>query len=165
MMDKSLLLLCALLAAPPAFACGMTSKLAPLEQVAGSTMVDDASGELPAPVVVVTEIVRGIGSSHANCDDTGLLSMNVQWPRGKYKLRDVGFEFSVVSGGSVYPIFPQGPQQAPVDGRTSDFLFMWRDGPPAQQKAFDLRVEVRAHTRDGRRGPPTLVQVSSVPGS
>ena len=87
------IVLCAWLVAPGANACGMTSKLTAFEPTAGSMPAEQADVELPAPVAVVTEIVRGIGPRHSTCDDTGLLSVEIQWPRGKYKLRDLGFEF------------------------------------------------------------------------
>ena len=164
MKGKSLVVLCALLAAPHVYACGMTSKLTPFAPVAGSAPVETAGGEIPAPVVAVTEIVRGIGPKHSNCDDTGLLSVAVEWPRGKHKLREVGFEFKVISGNPAYAIFPEGPVQAPIEGRTSDFLFMWQEGAPAQQKPIDLHVEVRAVTRDNQRGPPTRIVVRASPG-
>jgi hypothetical protein len=159
-----LALLCALWLAPPAHACGMTSKLVPFEVVGGSVAVDASSPDLPAPVAVVTEVVRGIGSNHATCDDTGLLTIVVEWPRGKFKPRDLGFEFVVVSGKTPYPIFPATPVQAPLEGRRGDFLFMWTDGPPAQQAYIDLQVEVRAVTRDNQRGAPARILVRAAPG-
>lgn len=164
MKGTCVVLCCALLAAPQAQACGMTSKLVPFALAAGSAPTDASPDELPAPAAVVTEIVRGIGPNHASCDDTGLLAVLVEWPRGKYKLRDLGFEFKVVAGSTAYAIFPEAPQQAPIDGRRSDFLFMWREGAPAQQKPIDLQVEVRAVTRDNRRGPPARILVRANPG-
>ena len=164
MKNRCVVMLCALFAAPHAYACGMTSKLTPLDLAAGSAPVEAINGEIPAPEAEVVEIVRGIGSNHASCDDTGLLSVTVEWPRGKYKLRDVGFEFKVVSGNPPYAIFPEGPMQAPISGRSSDFLFMWREGAPAQQKTIDLQVEVRAVTRDNQRGPPARILVRAATG-
>lgn len=155
--------LCAWLIAPGAGACGMTSKLTAFEPVADSVPAADI--ELPAPVAVVTEIVRGIGPRHSTCDDTGLLSVEIEWPRGKYKLRDLGFEFKVVSGATAYAIFPDHPIQAPINGRRSDFLFMWQEGAPPQQQAIDLQVEVRAVTRDNLRGPPARIVVRAAPGA
>ncbi len=151
------LMLCALLAAPQVFACGMTSKVVPFEPAPGSTPIEAIADGLPAPVVLSTEITRGIGTSHTSCNDIGLLTVMIGWPRGGYKLRDLGFEFRIVSGKSPYPIFPEGPVQGPISGRKTDFLFMWRDGPPAQHKTLDLQVEVRAVTRDNQRGPPALI--------
>ena len=52
-----------------------------------------------------------------------------------------------------------------VDGRDSEFIFMWRDGPPPQQQAIQLQVEVRAVTADNQRGPATLATISAAPGS
>ena len=164
MKGKCVVMLCALLAAPHVYACGMTSKLTPFALAAGSTPVETVGGEIPAPVVAVTEIVRGIGPKHSTCDDTGLLSVMVEWPRGKHKLRDMGFEFKVVSDNPAYAIFPEGPIQAPIEGRSSDFLFMWQEGAPAQQKPIDLQVEVRAVTRDNQRGPPTRIVLRAAPG-
>ena len=161
---SSMVVLCALWYSQPANACGMTSKLVPFEVAAGSVPVDAPSPDLPAPSAVVTEFVRGIGSNHATCDDTGLLTIVVEWPRGKYKPRDLGFQFSVVSGTSRLAIFPDTPVQAPLDGRRSDFLFMWQDGPPAQQEYIDLQVEVRAVTRDNQRGAPAKILVRAAPG-
>ncbi|HYM86000.1 MAG TPA: hypothetical protein VET30_04625, partial [Pseudoxanthomonas sp.] len=69
------------------------------------------------------------------------------------------------SGATSYAIFPEGPVQAPISGRSSDFLFMWREGAPAQQKPIDLQVEVRAVTRDNQRGPPTRILVRAGPGA
>lgn len=157
--------LCAFFAVPHAFACGMTDKLVPFKPVATGVPVEAAATEVPAPIAVVTDITRGIGPKHASCDDTGLLSVKVEWPRGKYKLRDVGFEFRVVAGDPVYAIFPEGPFQAPSTKRESDFLFMWREGGPSQQKPIDLQVEVRAVTRDNQRGPPTRIVVRAAPGA
>ena len=165
MKSKWMVVLCALLAVQDVAACGMTSKLVPFAVTEGSSPVEAAGGELPAPVAVVGEIVRGIGPNHSSCDDTGLLNVTVQWPRGDYKLRELGFEFKVVAGSTPYAIFPAGPVQAPISGRSSDFLFMWREGGPAQQQPIDLQVEVRAVTRDNRRGPPARILVRASPGS
>ncbi|MGH8025743.1 MAG: hypothetical protein ACREO0_03350 [Pseudoxanthomonas sp.] len=164
MKGKWVAMLCVLLAAPHVYACGMTNRLTPFALDAGSAGGETTSSEIPAPTVAVKEIVRGIGPKHASCDDTGLLSVALEWPRGKYKLRDIGFEFTVVSGTPPYAIFPEGPIQAPVEGRNSDFLFMWQEGAPAQQKTIDLQIDVRAVTRDNQRGPPTRIVVRAAPG-
>ena len=160
----SALIVCAALAAPEAGACGMTSTAVPFDIVdTGQGAVVGDSAELPAPPTVVTEIVRGIGSNHESCNDTGLLTMVIEWPRGKYKLRDVGFEFTPVGDSIAYAIFPSRPVQGREDRRRSEFLFLWREGGPTQQKVIDLQVDVRAVTRDNLRGPPTRVVVRSTP--
>jgi hypothetical protein len=41
---------------------------------------------------------------------------------------------------------------------------MWQEGAPAQQKTIDLQVDVRAVTRDNRRGPATRIVVRAAPG-
>ncbi|NDK37291.1 hypothetical protein DT603_00330 [Pseudoxanthomonas gei] len=165
MKSKWVVVLCAMFAVQDVVACGMTSKLVPFSMAEGSPPVDVAGGEIPAPTAVVTELVRGIGPNHSSCDDTGLLTVVVEWPRGGYKLRELGFEFKVVAGSTPYAIFPEGVVQAPISGRSSDFLFMWREGAPAQQQPIDLQVEVRAVTRDNQRGPPARILVRSAPGA
>ena len=47
----------------------------------------------------------------------------------------------------------------------SEFVFLWQDGPPAQQQPIDLVVEVRAVTPDNRRGPPAQLRIAAPPGS
>ena len=157
-------LACVFLSAPAALACSLKSGAQPFV-VLGQGSSAPSEG-LKAPVVEVVSITRGIGTRQASCDDTGLLSLKVEWPRGTdYKLRDIGFEFRVVSGEDSYAIFPQEPVTGRVDGRDSEFLFMWRDGPPPQQQAIQLQVEVRAVTADNQRGPATLATISAAPGS
>lgn len=155
---------CVLFCAPAALACSLKTAAQPFV-VQGQASSTAAEG-LKAPLVEVVSITRGIGTRHASCDDTGLLSLKVEWPRGTdYKLRDIGFEFRVISGEDSYAIFPQAPVTGRVDGRDSEFLFMWTDGPPAQQQAIQLQVEVRAVTADNQRGPATLATISAAPGS
>ena len=92
--------------------------------------------------------------------------MSVEWPRGTdYKLRELGFEFRVVGGEDRLSIFPKAPVTGRVDGRRSEFVFLWQDGPPAQQQPIDLVVEVRAVTPDNRRGPPAQLRIAAPPGS
>jgi len=155
---------CLILAASGAGACGMSSTAVPFD-IDGTQAVRDApEGELPLPPAVITQVVRGIVSNHATCNDTGLLTVVIEWPRGNYKLRDVGFEFLPVGGNVAYPIFPEGPVQGRENRRRSEFLFLWRDGPPSQQKPIDMQVDVRAVTRDNQRGPATRLRLGSRPG-
>ena len=155
---------CVLFFAPAALACSLKTGAQPF--VVQGQASNAAVEGLKAPLVEVVSITRGIGTRHASCDDTGLLSLKVEWPRGTdYKLRDIGFEFRVVSGEDSYAIFPQAPVTSRVDGRDSEFLFMWRDGPPPQQQAIQLQVEVRAVTADNLRGPATVAIISAAPGS
>ncbi len=161
----SALAACALLAAPVcSLACGMNSTAVTFPVGEGVAAGDAPPGQLPPPPAAVVDIVRGIGANHATCNDTGLLTVMVEWPRGTTKLRDIGFEFSTLSPDPPYAIFPAGPVQGRIDGRRSEFLFLWREGGPAQQKPIDMQVEVRAVTRDNLRGPPTLLVIRSPPG-
>jgi len=155
---------CLMLAVTDAGACGMSSTAVPFETDGTQLARDAPSGELPAPPAVVTGIVRGIGSNHETCNDTGLVTVMIEWPRSKYKLRDVGFEFVAVGGSVPYVIFPEGPVQGREARRRSEFLFLWRDGPPSQQKRIDMQVDVRAVTRDNQRGPATRLRLGSPAG-
>lgn len=155
---------CVFFCAPAAMACSLKSGVQPF--VTQGQPSSEVSAGLKAPVVQVLSITRGIGTRHASCDDTGLLTLKLEWPRGTdYKLREIGFEFRVISGEDSYEIFPAGPVSAKAEGRDSEFLFMWRDGPPAQQQAVRLEVEVRAVTPDNRRGPATRTVIYSPPGT
>lgn len=155
---------CVFLCVPDAMACSLKSGIN--EFTPQGTAVSTSSEGLKAPELEVVSITRGIGTKHSSCDDTGLLTIRVEWPRGTdYKLRDLGFEFRVVSGDGTYKIFPEGAVTSRVDGRAAEFLFMWTDGPPAQQQPINLEVEVRAVTADNRRGPTTRLRVTAVPGA
>ena len=155
---------CLMLAVFEAGACGMSSTAVPFETDMTTPAQDAPPGDLPLPPAVVTGIVRGIGSNHETCNDTGLLTVVVEWPRGKYKLREVGFEFVPVGGAAPYAIFPEGPVQGHENRRSSEFLFLWRDGPPSQQRPIDMQVDVRAVTRDNLRGPATRLRLGSPAG-
>ncbi len=164
MKSRYALCACVMLAMSEASACGMSSTAVPFETDRTQTARDAPSGELPQPPAVVSEIVRGIGANHATCNDTGLVTVLIQWPRGKYKLGEVGFEFIPVGGTIPYPIFPEGPVQGREARRRSEFLFLWSDGPPSQQKPIDMQVDVRAVTRDNQRGPATRLRLRSPVG-
>lgn len=155
--------LCAVLAAADAAACTLSTGTAPFA-VAGTPAAIADDGALRAPGLEVVSLTRGV-DGRASCDASGLLTLSVAWPRGTdYKLRDIGFEFRVVGGEDVLSIFPRQPVAGRVDGRRSEFVFLWQDGPPSQQVPIDLVVEVRAVTADNRRGPPAQLRVSAQPG-
>lgn len=157
--------LCAGLCLADASACSLSSGIRPF-QPAVAVAQAGVAGDLRPPEPVVVSVTRGVGTRHASCDDTGLLTVRVEWPRGTdYKLRELGFEFRVVGGDAGLAIFPEGPVAGRIDGRRSEFLFMWRDGPPWEQKPLDMQVEVRAVTPDNRRGPPALLRVTAPPGA
>ena len=139
--------------------------IAGLVLLLGSAWAKAERDALRAPALEMVSLTRGI-NGRASCDASGLLTMSVEWPRGTdYKLRELGFEFRVVGGEDRLSIFPKAPVTGRVDGRRSEFVFLWQDGPPAQQQPIDLVVEVRAVTPDNRRGPPAQLRIAAPPGS
>jgi hypothetical protein len=160
---KCTLAICACLVFADAAACNLSTGTTPF--VVAAAPAEDAGDGLRAPALEIVNLTRGI-NGRASCDASGLLTVSVEWPRGTdYKLRDVGFEFRVVSGEDRLSIFPMAPVTGRVDGRRSEFVFLWQDGPPAQQGPIDLVVEVRAVTPDNRRGPPAQLRIAAAPGS
>lgn len=158
---KCAVALCAVLAVADAAACNLSTGIIPFASVPAANAADDAG--LKAPVLELVSLTRGV-DGRASCDASGLLTLSVEWPRGTdYKLRELGFEFHVV-GDDPLTIFPREPVAGRVDGRRSEFVFLWRDGPPAQQLPIDLVVEVRAVTADHRRGPPAQLRIAAAPG-
>ncbi|MBD9477558.1 hypothetical protein [Pseudoxanthomonas sp. PXM02] len=158
---KCALALCALLVVADTAACNLSTGVTPFAKGAGVQAVEDAG--LKPPVLELVSLTRGV-DGRASCDASGLLTLRVEWPRGTdYKIRDLGFEFRVV-GDDALAIFPPAPVVAPVEGKRSEFVFLWRDGPPAQQARIDLVVEVRAVTADNRRGPPAQLRIAAAPG-
>jgi hypothetical protein len=163
MLLKSIVVLGTCLAISNAYACKLSSGVSPF-QVNTATASQSAPEELKPPEVRIVSVTRGVGTRHASCDDTGLLTLQVEWPRGTdYKVRDLGFQFRVVAGETAYALFPEGPITGKVEGRQAEFLFMWQDGPPTQQQPIRLEVEVRAVTRDHRLGPPVRFVLDAMP--
>lgn len=160
---KYALAICACLVVADAAACSLSTGTTPFA-VAGAPTVE-AGDALRAPALEVVSLTRGI-NGRASCDASGLLTLSVEWPRGTdYRLRDLGFEFQVIGGDDRLSIFPKTPVAGRIDGRRSEFVFLWQDGPPAEQRTIDLIVEVRAVTPDNRRGPPAQLRISAAPGS
>ena len=160
---KCAVALCALLAVSEAVACNVSTGVTPFANDQAASAMDDAG--LKSPVLALVGLTRGV-DGRASCDASGLLTLSVEWPRGTdYKLRELGFEFRVVGGEDRLSIFPKAPVTGRVDGRRSEFVFLWQDGPPAQQQPIDLVVEVRAVTPDNRRGPPAQLRIAAPPGS
>ncbi len=150
------------LAAHVGQACSLDTGMQPF--AAGMDALPKAAGhddELEAPELEVTGLTRGIGGRIGSCDDTGLLSIRLNWPRGDYKIEDIGFEFKVVSSDEAYPIFPATPIAVTSGKRRADLLFMWDDDVPAQQKPVYMEVEVRAVTHGNVLGPPARLVIDS----
>lgn len=154
--------LCALLAVADVAACNLSTGITAFAKRGDVPAVDDTG--LKPPVLELVSLTRGV-DGRASCDASGLLTLSVEWPRGTdYKLRELGFEFRVI-GDDALAIFPDQPVAGRVDGRRSEFVFLWQDGPPAAQANIDLVVEVRAVTADNRRGPPAQLRIVAAPGS
>jgi hypothetical protein len=164
MQMKFAMVMCAMLAVPDVSACALSSGITPFA-TGNQPAAPAETGALKPPQVEIAGVTRGVGTRHASCDDTGLLTVQLEWPRGTdYKLRELGFEFRVTSGDPGIAIFPEVPVTGRINGKRSEFLFMWRDGPPDQQQPLELELEVRAVTADNRRGPPARIRVSAAPG-
>ncbi|KRG70634.1 hypothetical protein [Pseudoxanthomonas dokdonensis] len=151
--------LCLLAPVLEATACGLETGLQPFAIVDNSQ--DSGDGELEAPEIEVTNVTRGIGAGIGRCDDVGLLSVRLLWPRGDFKVDEVGFVFKVVSGEAPSEMFPDSPVAVVGNSRRNNILFMWNDSAPSQQKPFRLEVEARAVTHDNRLGPATRFIVDS----
>jgi hypothetical protein len=155
-------MLCVLIGVADAAACNLSTGTTPFAATGVSAPAED--GGLKPPVLELVSLTRGV-DGRASCDASGLLTLTVEWPRGTdYKLRELGFEFRVVGGEDALSIFPAQPLAGRVDGRRSEFVFLWKDGPPTQQARIDLLVEVRAVTADNRRGPPAQLRIAAAPG-
>lgn len=153
--------LCALLAAPMANACNLNTHMRPFALEDGVAPKEAPEDTLRAPELKVTEVTRGLGGVPGTCDGSGLLGIRLEWPRGDYKIEDIGFEFRVVSAEWSYAVFPAEPVAVVSDSRRAELLFLWPDDAPAQQKPLRMEVEVRAVTRDYLRGPPVRLTIDS----
>lgn len=151
----------ALLPAQMAGACSLNTNLTPFVLDAGATPTDAPEETLQAPELKVTEVTRGLGGAAGTCDGSGLLGIRLDWPRGDYKLEQIGFEFRVLGGDDVPAIFPAEPVAVTATSRRANLLFLWPDVAPSQQKPLRLEIEVRAVTRGYLRGPPTRLVIDS----
>lgn len=154
-------LLLALLPVQMAGACNLNTKWSAFELDAGAPPSDAPEETMQAPELKVTEITRGLGGAAGTCDGSGLLGIRLDWPRGDYKIEQIGFEFRVVGGDNVPTIFPAEPVAVVSTSRRANLLFLWPDVAPNQQQPLHLEVEVRAVTRGNLRGPPTRLLIDS----
>jgi len=151
-----------LLAAMPmqaAIGCPIKSNVHPFP--ASGPWIDTT--ELPAPVVEKVSVTRGLDGA-GSCDRLGLLSIQLRWPRAKgVDVENVGFEYRVLRGRAPEGMLPDAAVAAPpVSGRRTEHLLTWDDGPQVRGQPLDLLVEVRAITRDYRRGPPAVFVIDEV---
>lgn len=105
----------------------------------------DLIARLPSPTVSGIRVKRGTVSSGSSCDDAGILTLDLLWPKSSiYKLNEVGFYFRVLSGRQPDQIFPLEPISGKVVGQRAEFSFVWLDGPASHHKPLRLDVEVFA---------------------
>lgn len=147
--------------AADASACTLTTGYKPFELVVDASPGDAPADTLQMPEVEEVSITRGVGGAAGTCDGSGILVLELKWPRGAYKIDEVGFEFRVVAMDSPYAVFPAEPIAVTADKRRTELLFLWPDDPPAGQKPLRMQVEVRAVTREYLRGPPVRFTIDS----
>lgn len=141
--------------------CGLDSHHAPFQVDPGTTPADAPEDTLRAPELKALRLDRGVGGVPGSCDGSGFLTLRLDWPRGDYRIDQVGFEFRVVSTQSPYAVFPAEPVAVTTGDRRSELLFFWADDPPGQQQPLRMEVEVRAVTRNNLRGPPARLVIDS----
>lgn len=151
--------LCVLLVALPGPAvadCLFAGNMTPFN---ADTVAPVDSAEVPVPEIESSRLVRGAGGG-ASCDGLGFLTVELRWPRGsRYPLGEVGFEYRLVSGDAPKGLFATAALASPVNGRRAEHQFSWEDVPPEQQRPMPLVLEVRAVTRDHRRGAPARIVI------
>lgn len=141
--------------------CGLDTHHAPFQADSGTTPVDVGEDTLRIPELKVLRLDRGVGGAPGTCDGSGILTLRLDWPRGEYKIDQIGFEFRTVSPQPPYEVFPAEPVAVTTGERRSELLFFWPDDPPGRQKPVYLQVEVRAVTRGNLRGPPVTLTIDS----
>ena len=155
------MLVLAFAAGARAQSCGLDAHHVPFQAAPGTTPVDVPEDTLRTPELKVLHLDRGVGGAPGTCDGSGILTLRLDWPRGEYKIDQIGFEFRAVSPQPPYAVFPSGPVAVTTGERRSELLFFWADDPPASQKPLYLEVEVRAGTRGNLRGPPATLTIDS----
>ncbi len=141
--------------------CGLDSHHVPFRTDPGTAPTDADEETVRIPELKVLRLDRGIGGAAGTCDGSGILTLRLDWPRGDYRIDQVGFEFRVVTTQSPYAVFPAEPVAVTTGERRSELLFFWPDDPPGRQQPLRMDVEVRAVTRGNLRGPPALFTVDS----
>ena len=141
--------------------CGLDTHHAPFQVDPGTTPTNVDEDTVRIPELKVLRVDRGVGGATGTCDGSGILTLRLDWPRGDYKIGEIGFQFRVVSSQSPYAPFRAEPIAVTTGDRRSELLFFWPDDPPGQQKPLYMEVEVRAVTRGNLRGPPMTFTVDS----
>lgn len=141
--------------------CGLDTHHAPFQVDAGTTPVDVPEDTVRIPELKALRLDRGVGGAPGTCDGSGILTLRLDWPRGDYKIDQIGFEFRVVSAQAPYAVFPATPVAVTTGERRSEVLFFWPDDAPGRQQPLSMQVEVRAVTRGNLRGPAAELTIDS----
>jgi len=121
----------------------------------------DRIASLPSPTVSGIRVKRGTASSGSSCDDAGILTLDLLWPKSSiYKINEVGFYFRVLSGRQPDQIFPLEPISGKIVGQRARFTFLWLDGAPSDHRPLRLDVEVFAVNKGLQIGAAHRFQVT-----
>lgn len=121
---------------------------------------------LPKPEVKITSVTRGTAAPGASCDDAGIITLLVTWPKESlYSLDEIGFYFRASGNVASKYIFPNVPvASTKAKGNEVEFMFVWLDGHPKQQKPMDFELEVFAVNRGYEIGSSEKVVVQAPKG-
>ena len=121
--------------------------------------------QVPAPVVKVSGVTRGVSAAGSSCADAGTLSLEISLPEtSTYSIAEFGFYFRVNSGKLPDTIFPNVPVVGVIENGKSRILFAWLDGHPSRQIALDIEVEAFLVTNGLDIGPSTVFTVKADKG-
>lgn len=120
---------------------------------------------MPAPKVVLDEVVRGSSAPGSSCDDAGMISLTIEWPKDSvYKIEEIGFYFQSDNGIDPDLIFPLDPVKGEIKDNTAKFFFVWLDEHPKRQKVLDFKVNVFAVNKGLQIGQPTTINIKAGKG-
>ncbi|MEL7536887.1 MAG: hypothetical protein AAFM91_07415 [Pseudomonadota bacterium] len=117
---------------------------------------------VPAPIVTVTNIVRGTAPPGATCMDAGILFIDVALPDASpYEIGEFGVYFRVADRTQSVQIFSDVPLHGDVQDGAMKIVIPWLDGHPRQQSDLNLDVEAFLVTNALNIGPATKFSVVS----
>jgi hypothetical protein len=171
MKSKAIFFLLTMLVGVPAVACSIRGSdrfeptLERWEQHPGPAQSDPNSEgdyweKVPAPVVAVTNVIRGSTDPGSSCGDAGVLELEISLPEtSTYNISEFAFYFRVVRGRLPDEIFPDIPLVGIVEGDKALLSLAWLDGHPRNQFPLDLEVDVFLVTNGLNIGPSTRFAV------
>lgn len=120
----------------------------------------DSGGEgdywegIPVPMVQVVRVRRGISDVGDECEDAGVVELNVSLPEAStYDIPEFGIYFRVLGGVGPEYIFPSVPLDTNFDGDVGRIVLGWTEGHPRNQVPIDLEVEAFLVASDLNIGP------------